>query len=68
MAASAGARRIIRGDPPKAGWTFYGGLGRVSEQDLFLIAGGVTYSILLALFPGLASLVSLYGLVLDHPN
>ena len=39
--------------------------GEVSEQNLFLIAGGVTYAILLALFPGLASLVSLYGLVLD---
>ena len=45
---------------------FYGGLGaRYREQNLFLIAGGVTYAILLALFPGLASLVSLYGLVLD---
>jgi hypothetical protein len=27
----------------------------VSDQNLFLIAGGVTYAILLALFPGLAS-------------
>src|SRR6478735_1412680 len=39
--------------------------GEVSEQNLFLIAGGVTYAILLALFPGLAALVSLYGLVFD---
>jgi membrane protein len=40
----------------------------VSEQNLFLIAGGVTYAILLALFPGLASLVSLYGLVRCIPD
>lgn len=37
----------------------------VSEQNLFLIAGGVTYAILLAMFPGLAALVSIYGLVFD---
>lgn len=37
----------------------------VSDQNLFLIAGGVTYAILLAMFPGLAALVSLYGLVFD---
>ena len=39
--------------------------GEIFEANLFLIAGGVTYAILLALFPGLAALVSLYGLVLD---
>ena len=39
--------------------------GEISEANLFLIAGGVTYAILLALFPGLAALVSLYGLILD---
>jgi membrane protein len=37
----------------------------VSDQNVFLIAGGVTYAVLLALFPGLAALVSLYGLVFD---
>jgi membrane protein len=38
----------------------------VSEANLFLVAGGVTYAILLALlFPALAALVSIYGLVLD---
>jgi membrane protein len=37
----------------------------VSDQNLFLIAGGVTYAFLLAMFPGLAALVSIYGLVLD---
>ena len=37
----------------------------VSDANLFLVAGGVTYAILLALFPGLAALISLYGLVFD---
>jgi len=39
--------------------------GEVGEANLFLIAGGVTYALILALFPGLAALVSLYGLVFD---
>jgi membrane protein len=39
--------------------------GEVSDQNLFLIAGGVTYALLLALFPALAALVSLYGLAFD---
>jgi|SRR4051812_37247005 membrane protein len=37
----------------------------VSENNIFLVSGGVTYTIILALFPGLAALVSIYGLVLD---
>ena len=37
----------------------------VSGNNIFLVAGGVTYAILLALFPGLAALVSIYGLLLD---
>jgi uncharacterized BrkB/YihY/UPF0761 family membrane protein len=37
----------------------------VSDTNLFLVAGGVTYAILLALFPGLAALISTYGLALD---
>jgi membrane protein len=37
----------------------------VGDANLFLIAGGVTYALILALFPGLAALVSLYGLVFD---
>jgi len=36
-----------------------------SEKNLSLVAGGVTYAVLLALFPGLAALVSIYGLVSD---
>jgi membrane protein len=37
----------------------------VSENHIFLVAGGVTYAVLLALFPALAALVSIYGLLLD---
>jgi membrane protein len=37
----------------------------VSDNNIFLIAGGVTYAVVLALFPGLAALVSIYGLLLD---
>ena len=37
----------------------------VGNNNIFLVTGGVTYTVILALFPGLAALVSLYGLVLD---
>jgi len=39
--------------------------GEVSDHNIFLASGGVTYAMLLALFPGLAAFVSLYGLLLD---
>jgi membrane protein len=39
--------------------------GEISDNNIFLVAGGVTYAVLLALFPGLAALVSIYGLLLD---
>ena len=35
------------------------------DKHLSLVAGGVTYYLILALFPGLAALVSLYGLIAD---
>jgi membrane protein len=52
---------------PAAGWKdiLLRAWSEVSEANLFLVAGGVTYAILVALFPGLAALVSLYGLLLD---
>jgi membrane protein len=55
------------GEIPPRGWKdiLWRAWGEVSDQNLFLIAGGVTYAVLLALFPGLAALVSLYGLVFD---
>jgi membrane protein len=55
------------GKIPAKGWldVLWRSWSEVSEANLFLVAGGVTYAILLALFPGLAALVALYGLVLD---
>ena len=55
------------GEIPARGWKdiVWRAWAEISDQNLFLIAGGVTYAVLLALFPGLAALVSLYGLILD---
>src|SRR4051812_33811805 len=55
------------GEIPPKGWmdVLWRAWGGGSDQNLFLIAGGVTYALLLALFPALAALVSLYGLVFD---
>jgi membrane protein len=55
------------GEIPPKGWmdVLRRAWSEVSDQNLFLIAGGVTYALLLALFPALAALVSLYGLVFD---
>ena len=39
--------------------------GEVTGNNIFLISGGVTYAMLLALFPALAALVSIYGLLMD---
>jgi membrane protein len=54
-------------DIPAPGWkdVLWRAWRTFSENNLFLVAGGVTYAILLALFPGLAALVSLYGLLMD---
>jgi membrane protein len=54
-------------DVPAPGWKDIGWrvLGEVSDKNLFLVASGVAFTVLLALFPGLAALVSIYGLVLD---
>jgi membrane protein len=52
---------------PTVGWwdvlvrVFHG----ISEDRITTISGGVTFFVLLALFPGLAGLISLYGLVAD---
>jgi membrane protein len=55
------------GEIPSRGWKdiLWRAWNEISDQNLFLIAGGVTYAVLLALFPGLAALVSLYGLAFD---
>ena len=55
------------GEIPARGWKdiLWRSWSEISDQNLFLIAGGVTYAVLLGLFPGLAALVSLYGLAFD---
>ena len=52
---------------PATGWkdVAWRSWQEISDSNIFLIAGGVTYAVLLGLFPGLAALVSLYGLMLD---
>lgn len=44
---------------------FWRVLHEVSEDRVTLVAGGVTFYVLLALFPALAAMVSLYGLIAD---
>jgi membrane protein len=52
---------------PSTGWrdvvlrVFHG----ISEDRITTISGGVTFFVILALFPGLAALISLYGLFAD---
>jgi membrane protein len=60
---SASDPRLI----PAPGWkdVLVRSWAQVSEDNIFLAAGGVTYAVLVALFPGLAALVSIYGLLLD---
>jgi membrane protein len=63
--ANRGAR-----DPrqsPASGWKtiLVRSWTEVNDNNIFLVAGGVTYTVLVALFPGLAALVSIYGLLLD---
>jgi membrane protein len=55
------------GEIPPRGWKdiLWRAWAEISDQNLFLIAGGVTYAVLLALFPALAALVSVYGLAFD---
>jgi membrane protein len=52
---------------PLRGWKdiLWRSWAEFSDQNLFLITGGVTYAILIALFPGLAAFVSLYGLAFN---
>ncbi len=52
---------------PPTGWkdVLWRSWQEISDNNIFLISGGVTYAIVLALFPGLAALVSIYGLLLD---
>ncbi|HJS86302.1 MAG TPA: YihY/virulence factor BrkB family protein [Acetobacteraceae bacterium] len=59
------------GDPreiPAAGWkdVLWRTYNGINEKNLFLVAGGVTYYVLLALFPALLALVFIYGLMFDR--
>ena len=58
------------GEIPPKGWIDVARRtwNEVSDANLFLVAGGVTYAILLALFPGLAALISIYGLYSTPPR
>jgi membrane protein len=62
-----GRSAIHPGQIPAPGWRdiLVRAWGEVSENNIFLVSGGVTYAVLLALFPGLAALVSIYGLLLN---
>ncbi|WP_428485629.1 YihY/virulence factor BrkB family protein [Rhodopila sp.] len=55
------------GQIPAPGWkdVLLRSWKEISDNNIFLVSGGVTYAILLALFPGLAAMVSIYGLALD---
>jgi membrane protein len=52
---------------PPAGWrdVLLRVVHGISEDRITTIAGGVTFFVLLAIFPGLAGLISLYGLFAD---
>jgi membrane protein len=52
---------------PPAGWrdVLTRVFGGISEDRITTLSGGVTFFVLLALFPGLAGLISLYGLFAD---
>jgi membrane protein len=52
---------------PSAGWKdiFWRVWANINEHRVMLIAAGVTFYLLLALFPALAAFVSIYGFVAD---
>jgi membrane protein len=52
---------------PAKGWkdVLWRAWKQSGEDNMGIIAGGVTYGVLLALFPGLAALVSVFGLMAD---
>lgn len=67
MAQSRGAEAARPGEIPRSGWwsVLKRVFGNVGEDNVSLVAAGVAFYALLALFPGLAALVSLFGLVAD---
>jgi membrane protein len=67
MAQSQVIRRESRKSPAKRSWKqiLIGTYQSISEDRVLAVAAGVTFYGLLAIFPALAALVSLYGLFAD---
>lgn len=57
------------GEIPARGWkdVLWRAWKQASQDNIGILAGGVTYGVLVALFPALAALVAIFGLVAD-PN
>ncbi|MDY8109200.1 YihY/virulence factor BrkB family protein [Fulvimarina sp. 2208YS6-2-32] len=66
-ATSAGRHAHSPSDMPAKGWkaVLMRVKDRFEEHRVTLVAAGITFYILLALFPAIASLVAVYGLVAD---
>jgi membrane protein len=64
---SHGRRAEVPSEIPARGWRdiLVRVYQKISEDRITAIAGGVTYFTLLAIFPGVAALVSIYGLFAD---
>jgi membrane protein len=62
---SRGRAASIPSDIPAKGWKdiFWRAYHNVSKHRLVAIAAGVTFYALLAIFPGIAALVAIYGLI-----
>ncbi|NRP71317.1 hypothetical protein ILFOPFJJ_02202 [Ensifer psoraleae] len=62
-----GRDAVTPGDIPAKGMrdVFWRVVSEIGEERIVLIAAGVSFYLLLALFPALAALVSIYGLVSD---
>ncbi len=68
-AADRGEQIQTPSQVPGRGWkdVIQGVYHGISEDRIFLVAAGVTFYAILALFPGIAAIVSIYGLFAD-PN
>jgi len=62
-----GRQASAPGEVPPLGWKdiLWRTLKRVSQDNILSVAAGVTFYTLLAVFPGIAALISLYGLFAD---
>ncbi len=55
---------------PRRGWRdiLVRSFHDISNKNLGIVAAGVAFYALLAIFPGLGAMVSIYGLVADRPT